>query len=370
MPSSHRGRRRRRTRPIQVILILLGSIVFVAAVAAASAWYLWNRSAELNEETMFQPQQRIDIGMPAPTPSPAPEPLPSALRTPEHYDLLYGDTYYRLRTNVIPVLFMGIDTKENEAVESGIAIGTGQADTILLGVFDTASGDVRVLHIPRDTEADVRVLDMANQYVRTERKHLCLQHAYGDGGPLSCELTMDAVSGLIFGIPVNRYVSMGTNGVIAATNAVGGVTLTMMDDFSYYSENMALGETVKLNGRRALTYIQSRQRRGLDGTDGSRMARQVQFMRAFIATVKERSKENPALVLSVYNAVKDYLQTNLTLEELLFLANAGLAADLADEDIVRLPGTVGAEEQPLFHMDEAAARELIIGLFYEEIRAD
>lgn len=357
-------RRGRRIGPLRIIFYVAGGILFVVAVAGLSAWYLWNHSSTLNPKTMFQPQQKVDFGMPTPSPSPVPEKRPDI---PESYDLYEDGRYYRLRGDVVSVLFMGIDSRSNEAAKSNVAVGTNQADTILLGIFDTGSGEVRILHIPRDTEADVRVLDIASQYVKTEKKHICLQHAYGDGAALSCELTMDAASELLFGIPINRYVSMGTNGVISAVNAVGGVTLTMLDDFSYYSDAMGVGKTVKLNGKRALTYIQARSRRGLDGTDQSRMKRQIQFMKAFISTLKEGSRTNPALVLSVYDAVKDYLQTNLSLEELLFLANQGLSVELTDESILRLPGAVGAEEQPLFHMDEDAARALVLELFYEQI---
>ena len=359
-------RHRKKTNPIKVVLILLGAVLFVAAVAAASAWYLWNHSAVLNQEKMFVPQQRTDIGEPEPRPTASPVPDAGA---PAQYDFYDGGTYYRLRENVVSVLFMGIDSKKNEATDSTIVNGTNQGDTLLLGVFDTEHGTVQVLHVPRDTEADVKVLDMAKQYVDTERTHICLQHAYGDGGALSCELQTEAVSNLLFGAPVNRYVSMGTNGVVKAVNAIGGVELTMQDDFSFYSKSMAQGKTVKLNGKRALVYIQSRQNMRKDQTDQNRMKRQMQFLKAFIATVKEKSKENPALVLSVYDAVKAYVQTNLSLEELLFLANQGLKVDLTDENLRRLPGTVGTEAKPLFHMDEDAARRMAIELFYEEIPA-
>lgn len=370
MPNNkHRRHHRRKINPIKVTLIVLGMILFIIVIAFLSALYMWKRSSVLNKEKMFVPQQRVDVGAPDPVPSPTPQTGPDGSGTPGQYDLFYENKYYKLRENVVSVLFMGIDSKKNESTESEIVNGTNQADTLLLGIFDADQSSVKVIHIPRDTEADVKVLDMTKRYVDTERMHICLQHAYGDGGKISCELTMDAVSGLLFGIPVNRYVSLGTNGVIKAVNAVGGVELTMLDDFSFYSDAMKKGETVKLNGKRALTYIQARQDKGLDGTDGGRMKRQTQFLTAFIQTVKEKSEKNPALILSVYDAVKDYLQTDLSVEELLFLANQGLDAGFSGENLISLPGTVGDEPQPLFHMDEPAAKQMIIDLFYQEILA-
>lgn len=364
----HRRRRRRGSRALRVALILLAAIAFVAVVAGASAWYLWNRSSVLNTESMFVPKQKTDIGEPdaAPTPTPKLE-TEAAAWAPETYDMFDNGTYYRLRENVVAVLFMGIDSKKNEATDSEIVNGTDQADTLLLGIFDTARGSVRVLHIPRDTEADVKVLDMTKKYVGTQRMHLCLQHAYGDGGALSCELMTDAVSSLLFGAPVNRYVSLGTNGVVKGVNAIGGVELTMLEDLTRYSPAMRKGATVKLNGQRALAYIQSRENMKGDKTEANRRARQVQFLKAYIAKVKRMADENPMIVVAVYDAVKTYLQTNLTLEELLFLANQGLNVGLTDDNLISLPGTVGNEPQPFFHMDEKAARALVIELFYEAI---
>lgn len=367
MPSSHHHRHhRKKANPIKVVLIILGSILFVIAVAGLSVWYLWNRSAKLNEETMFLPQQREDVGAPTPEPTATPEPQPD---TPEKYDLFYDGTYYRLRPNVVSVLFMGVDSRTNEEANSSVAIGTSQTDTLLVGVFDTVNGNLCILHIPRDTQTEIKVLDMAGQYVETQNTHICLQHAYGDGGKKSCELTLDAVDNLLFGAPIYRYVSMGTDGIIKAVDAIGGVELEMLDDFTFVSSAMKKGAVVKLNGKRAKAYISTRIHKKLDGTDASRVNRQVQFLKAFVDKSKSMAKENPALVLSLYNAVKDYVQTDLSMDELLFLANQALDAGFSEDMLIRLPGKVGDEMQPYFHMDEAATRAIVLELFYEEIPA-
>lgn len=366
MPSKRR-RHRRKTKPIKVILFILGSILFVVVVAGASAWYLWSRATKLNEQTMFLPQQRENLGVPAPEPTATPEPQPER---PEAYDLFYNGTYYLLRKNVVSVLFMGVDTKNNKAAESTVAIGTGQTDALLIGVFDTENGSLRILHIPRDTQTQIKVLDMAGQYVKTQDTHICLQHAYGDGGKQSCELTLDAVNNLLFGAPVYRYISMGTNGIIKAVDAIGGLELEMLEDFTFYSSQMKKGAKVKLNGRRAHMYISGRNSPGLDGTDANRVNRQVQFLKAFVEKAKISAKENPALILTLYEAVKDYVQTDLSMSELLFLANHALSAGFSEDMLIRLPGTVGKEPQPYFHMDEDAARAIVIDLFYQKIQVE
>lgn len=369
MTNKRRRHHRRGMGSLKIAVIVLCALLFIALVAGASAWYLWRHSSVLNEEKMFVPEQKTDIGEPTQEPAAlqTPKPEQDSPKAPAQYDLYSDGKYYALRPHVVSVLFMGVDSKKNEATDSTIVTTGNQADTLLLGVFDTEAETVRVLHVPRDTEADVKVLDMAMQYVDTEKKHICLQHAYGDGGALSCELQTEAVSNLLFGVPIIRYVSLGTNGIVKAVNAIGGVELTMLDDFSFYSSKMQKGATVKLNGQRALVYIQSRQSMREDQTDQNRMKRQVQFMKAFVSAVKAKSKDNPMLVLSVYEAIQEYMQTNLTLEELLFLANQGIRNELTDENLIHLPGEVGDEYQPMFHMDEDAAHAIAIDLFYQEI---
>mgnify|MGYP000585160404 FL=1 len=58
---------------------------------------------------------------------------------------------------------------------------------------------------------------------------------------------------------------------------LGGVEVTVLDDFSGIDDTLIKGETVTLHGDHALTYV--RERYGLeDSSNSTRMVRQRQYM--------------------------------------------------------------------------------------------
>jgi len=60
---------------------------------------------------------------------------------------------YLYNENIVPVAFMGIDDYDLEAEDADK--GAGQADTNMVMAFNTKTGDVSMIVIPRDAMADV-----------------------------------------------------------------------------------------------------------------------------------------------------------------------------------------------------------------------
>ena len=358
----HESRKAKNERLIRVLITILGVVAFLLIAAIVSFAILWNNSKELDRSKMFEEKPLSAVVAEANVQI-------EEKKEVEAYDLMFEGQKYRLRQDVVSVLFMGIDDEENKETEEGkLALrGTNQADTLLLGVFDTKNGTVRVIHVPRDTMADVQVLDLNGRYARTERDPICLQHGYGDGGELSCRLQTEAVQKLLFGIPIDRYVSLGLNGVVGAVNTVGGVTLTPVETVAGATKK---GVETTLNGIQARRYIQSRMNVKADGSDDNRMDRQVNFLKAYLRTVRAQFKTKPGTLLNIYDAVEPYMQTDLTLDEFLFLANHGLNSDFnADsKTLYRLPVTLGANEERVYYeIDTVEAKRMVVSLFYEPI---
>ena len=59
--------------------------------------------------------------------------------------------------------------------------------------------------MPRETIVPVKLIDTAGNFVRTENEQITLQYAYGQTAEKSCELMTDAVSNLLFQLPIQRY---------------------------------------------------------------------------------------------------------------------------------------------------------------------
>ena len=73
-------------------------------------------------------------------------------------------------------------------------------------------------------------------------------------------------------------------------------------------------------------------------------------------------------MLNLYNAVSDYILTDLDLSRVVYLATEA-ASMRFDGDILRVPtgeGTISAENHLELPVDEEGLTDLILSVFYEE----
>ena len=73
---------------------------------------------------------------------------------------------------------------------------------------------------------------MNGEKLGKEKGQIALQYAYGDGGRKSCWLTKNAVSELLYGVKIDAYLAMTIEGIAKATDLIGGVTLTVPEDYT------------------------------------------------------------------------------------------------------------------------------------------
>ena len=119
---------------------------------------------------------------------------------------------------------------------------------------------------------------------------MALAHTYGSGGSDSCLNAVKAVSRLLGGVKIDHYMTLTMDGVGKINNLVGGVTVTMLEDFSELDPAMKKGETVTLKGEQALLYVRTRQGIG-DQSNLSRMERQRQYLESFYGKLMEANRK-------------------------------------------------------------------------------
>jgi anionic cell wall polymer biosynthesis LytR-Cps2A-Psr (LCP) family protein len=159
---------------------------------------------------------------------------------------------------------------------------------------------------------------------------------------------------------------MNMEGFEAATDAVGGVQLVMLEDFTNVSSSMKEGEAVTLNGAQALSYIRDRHA-DEGGLDPDRAPRQVQYMKAFFGEVKDRTKENITFPVTLYTKLGDYIESDMSLSEVSYFAQNILKNDLRDENIITVPGVGALNEDGsayYYNVDDAALQDMIREIFY------
>ena len=208
---------------------------------------------------------------------------------------------------------------------------------------------------------DVPMLGATGDYIGLTTEQITYAHSYGDGLEKSCENTALAVSRLLYGMKIDNYLSLTMGGITALNDTVGGVTVTIEDDFSGVDDTLIKGETVTLVGEHAVNFVRARYSLK-DDTNVSRMRRQATYMTALVSKLRERLAEDDAFILELYNAVADYLITDCDINDLGEISENLSTYGLGG--IVTPEGENVHGEYMEFYPDEAALQQLIADLFY------
>ena len=190
-------------------------------------------------------------------------------------------------------------------------------DTIMLAHIDTEMDVLNIMSIPRDT--------MSNQsrYVKK------INAAYGVGGKANIEQLKSEITDLL-GVQVDRYVVVNLDAFEQVIDAIGGVTIDVPDDMKYkdpYQDlviNISKGPQT-LNGEQAIGFVRFRD--GYVDGDLGRIEAQQLFIEALINQMTSPSIVNKIPELA--NIVKTNMDTDMTVQEMIWFAKQGLEIDLA-----------------------------------------
>lgn len=345
-------KKRKRLSPLLIFFFILIGVTLVLCCTVLALWFHGRSSLTQT--------------------APAPE-LPAASSEtiqadPESDVIVYNGKRYRYNQDMCNILLMGIDSHQTPDHSAG---SHDQADVIVLAALDLSSGRMNLISISRDAMCDMEVPGEggSSQLLHTQ---LALSYAYGDGQHTSCQITRDAVSNLFFGLPIQGYAAYYMSGISALNDAVGGVTVTVLDDYPFTDlpgcGNMSAGSSVTLNGKQAEYYI--RARLGNVDSNQKRMQRQKQYILALLSQAKEQVAGNPASIMSLYGAVEDYVITDLDLSRISYLATKAVSLRFSG-DIRSLEGEIALGDDGFseFTVDQSALYQLMLEVFYTEVPA-
>jgi polyisoprenyl-teichoic acid--peptidoglycan teichoic acid transferase len=200
----------------------------------------------------------------------------------------------------------------------------GLSDVMLLVKFDPETKKIVMLSIPRDTRTEIEGYGVKK-----------INSANVEGGPA---LTAKTVSNLLGGAGIDRYVRINVLGVAKLIDALGGVNVYVPKDMKYQDDSQHLYINLKagkqhLNGDQTLQLLRFRHD---ELGDIGRIQRQQMVMRALMDQTL-----NPATVAQlpkVLDVVKDHIDTNLTVEELVALLGFGVRTNRSNMQMLMLPG--------------------------------
>lgn len=279
----------------------------------------------------------------------------------------YQGQVYDYNEDILTFLFMGID--KNDGTVQKVAEGTdgGQADALFLLVMDPHDRTADIIGINRNTMAAIDMYDEQGQFVNTITAQIAIQHGFGNGVEESCEYQTDAVSRLFYQLPIHGYAALNMSAITRLNDAVGGVDVIVLEDLTKKDPSLIEGRQVHLEGQSAFWYVKYRDT-GITGSADGRLERQKQYLKSFADAAKAAVKKNPFVVRELYQAASPMMITDISMDEVLYLATEALDYHIADDSFHMLAGeSTEGELFEEFYIDETALYELILEIFYEPV---
>ncbi len=272
---------------------------------------------------------------------------------------------YVPRKHLDTVLLLGVDKYAAETKDTGY-VNSQQTDFLLLLVMDRKAKSYTAVQLNRDTMTDMTILGVRGEKAGTVNAQLALAHTYGSGKGDSCRNAVEAVSGLLYNVHIDHYVSFTMDAVAQVNDIAGGVTLTVLDDMTSVSPKMVKGKSLTLTGNMALSYIRARQ--GLeDSSNLRRMERQRQYLEELRKTVTVKMDSDDSFLLETLEQVSPYIQSDCTVNQLASLYNNWNTYENGGIKTTKGEAKVG-EEFMEFYPDKAALKQLVIDLFYDPVK--
>ena len=210
----------------------------------------------------------------------------------------YDGVTYEARSDnsITTMLLIGYDHRDFGEMETILADYTegGQSDFLLLLVFDHDNQQIRQLQLNRDTITPIRVYSRDGKVTGLRNDlQLCLSHAFGNTQELNNQNAIWAVENLLGiqdendGAEIDWYISMDISGISKLNDLMGGVTVPINHDFSYFDKTMVPGTVMTLQGYQAEIYCRHRYYIG-DSSNLCRMERQRTYMAAAAKQLREK----------------------------------------------------------------------------------
>jgi len=256
---------------------------------------------------------------------------------PEEALTSYDGGWYRPRRGLETVLAIGVDQPPADHAPHGDR-KYGQADFLLLLVIDKRNERCTAVHINCCAMTEIRTLDGGtNEPLGTAVGRLSLAHTCGNSPEACCENTAAAVSGLLCGVGIDHYLSLTMDGAAALNDLAGGVTLEVMDGLT-----------------------------GLEDPGGlHRMELQKQYLGALQEQLLSRAAADKGFTMSALLELNAYMVSDCTVEQLSRLADTLEAYGVAEYRTLEGKPAAGGNCAE-YYVDEAAVRELVMELFYEQ----
>ena len=253
----------------------------------------------------------------------------------------------------VNILVMGID-RVPDAPENSPEVFAGRSDTMLLLRLDPTDDSVRMLSIPRDTQVEIPSIGVAK-----------INDANAEGGPA---LAARVVSRTLNDVPIDRYVRVTTDAFRELVDLVGGVEVFVPYAMEYQDVTQDLDIDLEqgwqtLNGDQAEQFARYRR-------DGYGDIGRVQRQQTLLKALRQRLVSPTVLprLPKIVRVMQQYIDTNLSLEEILALVGFSLELESDDFQMVLLPGRFSTPEEynASYWIMDGTARDRVMREYFDQ----
>lgn len=185
---------------------------------------------------------------------------------------------------------------------------SGNADTIMVGMYDTINQQAGLVSVPRDT---ITLL---------YRK---INAAYHEGPEHLREIVSD-----LLGIPIDYYITADVQAFVKLVDEVGGVDFNIPIHMGYDDPTQDLSihyepGLIHLNGQQAMEVCRFRHSNDGSGSEYSDVGR-TQTQQAILSLIAKKVLSNPQKIGNYIQIFSQYIKSDMPLENMLWFAEPAL----------------------------------------------
>jgi polyisoprenyl-teichoic acid--peptidoglycan teichoic acid transferase len=229
-----------------------------------------------------------------------------------------------IKTNLSDVKNSDGSDRKKTGYDAEVDSLDGLSDTIMLLRFDPVTKKMTVLGIPRDTKIE--------REGHGTQKINAVDHESGTAA------AAQAVSKVLGGVAIDRYIRVNNLGVAKLVDELGGVDVVVPKDIKYQDDSQHFYINLKagkqhLDGIKLLGFL--RYRHDANGDIGRMQRQQI--------VVKALSEQflNPMTITRIpqlFTVIQKQVDTNLTVEELLAVAGFSMQNGKSKMQMLMMPG--------------------------------
>lgn len=272
-----------------------------------------------------------------------------------------GEQLHYRQNEITNYLIIGVDN-ENVTQVTGHQNG-GQADFLVVLSIDRIRRTVTPVMLDRDAMVEMKTYGVFGHPAGTRVMQLCLAQAYSGVNIPGSVNTVETVEKLLHNIDIHHYVVLDMQAIPLVNDAIGGVVVTLEDDFTVYDPAMVKGATLRLMGDQAEFFVRGRMTIA-DGTNQSRMARQQQYLSGLLEQFRKTVKGNQAKLGDILSALEEHMLSDASQNTLLHDVN--FYDDYDWNPMRTLDGVHTIDEYGFaeFWVDETSLKKLVADIWF------